>query len=413
MKMIQSGYQGKPDALRDMGKKMLGQTMQSKGKLTSPPESMSSPGNDRLRKFAGGGSLVGNAAGMLTGRLAKKGLDMLPFGKNVLGTGASMGDMAEGAFRGIGSAVPYKKGGKVHKETKQQTDMHMPRHVKSKLPPNILLNDAMKKGGHTSVKKEECAYQKKHGKHKRGIGGSILGGMGAPLVRGIGNKGIKNIAGTGVGLGDVLGSMFSTGAGFLPFKKGGKVKDRYADGGGVPGIDYVAKKGGHMKDKKCHAKHEASETSYKEQREHAKKRSKKNGYLFGGALAGGLAGAAAKPFLQKIPVVGGLLGTAAPWIGGGLGSLLPFKKGGQPNSHKGKAMKKASGGTVYERQMVGERPSTKMPHNSYESEMRGMKPVRKAMASGGEARMAMGGSGKVRHKQATSAGMAIKPKRHR
>jgi hypothetical protein len=54
-----------------------------------------------------------------------------------------------------------------------------------------------------------------------------------------------------------------------------------------------------------------------------------------------------------------------------------YKKGGH-----------AMGGSVYERQMVGEHPSRKPPHINYESELNGEKVIRK--------RMAMGGVGKMR-----------------
>jgi len=54
----------------------------------------------------------------------------------------------------------------------------------------------------------------------------------------------------------------------------------------------------------------------------------------------------------------------------------------------------SSGGTVYEREMVGERPSRKRPHINYESDMRGEHGVK----------MAMGGVGKIRHKEAGRKG---------
>ena len=90
---------------------------------------------------------------------------------------------------------------------------------------------------------------------------------------------------------------------------------------------------------------------------------------------------------------------------------LPFKKGGHASMPKGSkkveevkkmmmkegkakgkmmggCMKYAKGGSVYERDMVGEKPHSKMPHINYESDMKGEKIVRK--------RMAIGGAGKER-----------------
>lgn len=73
-----------------------------------------------------------------------------------------------------------------------------------------------------------------------------------------------------------------------------------------------------------------------------------------------------------------------------------MKKGGKAHHHK---HHKAEGGGIYEREMVGEHPSHKRPHINYESDMRGEKIVRKAMA--------MGGVGKIRHKEATKEGAPL------
>lgn len=111
--------------------------------------------------------------------------------------------------------------------------------------------------------------------------------------------------------------------------------------------------------------------------------------------------------------------------------------------HGHKKHHKAAGGTVYEHQMVGERPSHKAHHFNYESEMMGEYPVSKPratrqskaglhdanhgqlfkkgghshsrhhhhkMAEGGM-KMAAGGVGKIRHNQATSAGQPRGAKR--
>jgi hypothetical protein len=155
--------------------------------------------------------------------------------------------------------------------------------------------------------------------------------------------------------------------------------------------------------------------------------------------------------------LGGMLGSA-------VGNMLPFKKGGpahrrhhranggeiprkamggmqgfnpamqsdipaqpqqlQPQMRRGGAMKhrKAEGGTIYEKQMVGERPGSKAHHFNYESEMKGERAVSKPssrhqskrglhdMEHGqlfkrGGHKKAAGGVGKIRHEQATRSGM--------
>lgn len=80
-----------------------------------------------------------------------------------------------------------------------------------------------------------------------------------------------------------------------------------------------------------------------------------------------------------------------------------FKKGGNVKH------KKAAGGTVYEREMVGEKPTTKRPNINYEADMRGERPVKKAKKAlgGAVSKLAIGGVGKIRHKEATKAGKQI------
>lgn len=75
-----------------------------------------------------------------------------------------------------------------------------------------------------------------------------------------------------------------------------------------------------------------------------------------------------------------------------------MKKGGQ--------VKKAGGGTVYEAEMRGMKPSTKKTTINYEKDMKGMKPKAKA-------KMAMGGVGKIRLNQSTPAGAPKGPKKER
>lgn len=111
--------------------------------------------------------------------------------------------------------------------------------------------------------------------------------------------------------------------------------------------------------------------------------------------------------------------------------------GGKTKHHKkhraeGGELRRAKGGSIYEREMLGEHPSRRAPHINYESNMRGehMKHHRR-YAEGGEARReelkcggrprrraeggkmaeggsyAMGGVGKIRHEQATRKGLPI------
>lgn len=88
-----------------------------------------------------------------------------------------------------------------------------------------------------------------------------------------------------------------------------------------------------------------------------------------------------------------------------------MKRGKKHNSHH-----YAHGGNVYEKEMVGEHPSHKAHHYDYESQMRGMHPISRAGHSSHHEsghhtkKMAAGGVGKIRHKEATRAG---KPINHR
>jgi hypothetical protein len=109
-----------------------------------------------------------------------------------------------------------------------------------------------------------------------------------------------------------------------------------------------------------------------------------------------------------------------------------YDQGGEVSMKKGGHKKKgyASGGTVYEREMVGEKPSSKMPHFNYEAEMKGSKcvspsdhmskgervpgrggnPMKEggAMKHGGKAhKYAAGGAGKVRHGAASASGKPV------
>lgn len=80
---------------------------------------------------------------------------------------------------------------------------------------------------------------------------------------------------------------------------------------------------------------------------------------------------------------------------GGMAETKVFKKGGH-------AMKKSTGGTIYEREMDGEHPTSKMHHVNYEAQMRGEHP------SHGRQMLAAGGVAKIRHEEATSTGKPIR-----
>lgn len=102
-----------------------------------------------------------------------------------------------------------------------------------------------------------------------------------------------------------------------------------------------------------------------------------------------------------------------------------MKRGGHMKKHC------ASGGTVYEREMLGESESRKRPRINYEADMKGehakhqpLKGGKKPagvdashgeyMKKGGKVKkMAMGGIGKVRHGAATKRGMPITKKINR
>jgi hypothetical protein len=62
-------------------------------------------------------------------------------------------------------------------------------------------------------------------------------------------------------------------------------------------------------------------------------------------------------------------------------------------------------GNVYEREMVGERPSRKKHHFNYQDEMRGEHPSKRK-------HFAIGGSGKIRHQEMTKGGKPIKSRRN-
>jgi hypothetical protein len=118
-------------------------------------------------------------------------------------------------------------------------------------------------------------------------------------------------------------------------------------------------------------------------------------------------------------------------------NLRPFKKGGHAHCmpktqtnmvlpkreasskykiekfSEAEKMKKSHGGSVYEQEMTGERPSKKTPHINYETQMRGEHGKKAKMASGGcfkkgtHVKRAMGGPGKMRKDEMTSSGMPV------
>lgn len=74
-----------------------------------------------------------------------------------------------------------------------------------------------------------------------------------------------------------------------------------------------------------------------------------------------------------------------------------YKKGGHA------MMKKSNGGTIYEREMEGEKPHTNFNHFNYEGQMRGEHPTQRAQ-------YAAGGVAKMRHCEADSMGKPMKTK---
>jgi hypothetical protein len=68
----------------------------------------------------------------------------------------------------------------------------------------------------------------------------------------------------------------------------------------------------------------------------------------------------------------------------------------------------ASGGNIYERQMMGEKKGAHSAHANYESEMRGEHIVHKPKNE--MSHYAKGGVGKIRHEQATMSGAPKAPK---
>lgn len=109
------------------------------------------------------------------------------------------------------------------------------------------------------------------------------------------------------------------------------------------------------------------------------------------------------------------------------GHLSRDKENDVKKYQSGGPIKKAAGGkltgkTMYEKDEVGERSTTKAPHINYTAQMKGEHPTSykkgghkmkmggemEGMSEGGERKMALGGAGKIRKKMSTMKGKMCK-----
>lgn len=279
----------------------------------------------------------------------------------------------------------YKKGGHVmHKASKEQTDMHIPRqkegHVmKQKNFEKVQHNSSgYKKGGHT---KKNCFDE----------GGMVpdqrptpFGATAAPASAALPSPNPTN---------PMVTQPYQTPT--VNMKRGGHAKKKcYADGGEVP-----------MPGSSPMSLPPQSANRMAPQQSIAQP-----------SMSGG------QDFFEKLKATKPPGGGVAPMLGSPMG-----------RGQFGQGRRFADGGGVYESEMVGEHSSRKRPHNNYESHMVGEHGTprklkrggdvyerqmvgehatrkRKAMggamskAMGGETKLAMGGVGKIRHKQSTAKG---------
>jgi len=263
-------------------------------------------------------------------------------------------DFAEG-----GSTESYACGGRtskhsgMHKLTRQQTDLHLPRMISSASGSRRFAEGGyadggeLRKGGRARRRADggemyqEGGALKKGGRAKYGLGGKILGGLGSFL-------------------GDIL-----------PFEEGGEVSK--ADGGAM-------RKGGRTR-----RRADGGEM-----------------YADGGELRrGGRAHRVRRDIGGPIPVpfYGPSIGRGPQYLseggetradGGALrrGGRARRRAEGGDMYEDGGDVKRASGGTIYERQMLGQHPSRRVPHINYEADMRGEKRrfAEGGYADGGELR---------------------------
>lgn len=225
---------------------------------------------------------------------------------------------------------------------------------------------------------------------------------------------------------------------FEHMKRGGKShhKHHFAEGGHAEGG--ALKKGGHAHHTAQHKHHAERAAMHKKELANLNKIKheihEESNYRHGGH-------AKHKHHYAE----GGINQVSAPFTPNAQTAVMPSQPGFKKGGHMKHKHHKASGGTIYEHQMVGEKPSRKAHGFNYESEMKGERPVRKpsskheskkgltdknhgqlfaeggkatggAMkrgghshhkAAGGETKMAAGGVGKIRHNAATASG---KPK---
>lgn len=405
----QSGYHGE-DSLRNKAQRWAKQELMG-AEGGNVPASMSAPQNTKMRPFKKGGRCSG-------GKMAEGG-KTFPAGyfsnrKSMQQSGAQM------AVGGRAMSDDYRERGVRHGLNRDQTDMHIPtrsRNDASRNMPaekaerlarggNMRLNvespkefkrEGMRRGGYEH---EKHHYEKKHGKNHKGFGG-LLGGLGGSFFGGP--------------MGGMLGSTLGN---LLPFKEGGSAHrkgHRRAEGGPV------RKAGG-------------GPFGFVNQiPEHMKSYPKAEGGQARKAADGGAFGRPMPRFGRGYnrPMLDGMMPGMGkqPRLNVPMNAMAGMAEGGSAKRHGGHMKKRASGGTVYEREMVGERPGSKAHHFNYESEMRGERAVRKpssrheskrglhdmehgqlfrdggmAHAKRGGHKKAVGGVAKIRHNQATASG---------
>lgn len=354
----QAGYEGQ-DSMRDKAERMFRSEMEGSGIRKPVPQSMSSKGNTNMRNFARGGSTTA--------------------------------PMSHGG-------APRHHAAKHHALSREQSDLYIPRRAKTP-PINV-------------ERFSEVEHMKRGGPTRRAEGGSLEArASGGAMRKGGGAKRHYDFGGFVKGIGsDLFNAPSAIGngiKGLFGLKKGGSSKHRKADGGSLNGENPVSSKstGGAMR----------------------KGGGAKRKYYQGGPInqapmytqlgQQGRAGVtdAANVINRPFPVQAAPAAPAAPIPqapenhdeGYGIGNMFEqnagMRRGGRTHQHR---QCKAGGGTIYEREMVGERPSRTRPHINYESDMRGEhghfeKPQR----------LAAGGVGKMRHGVANAKGFPIKTRR--
>lgn len=440
--MYKSGYQGE-DSMRDYAERMMRDEV--KGSRKGPvPRSMSAPEATKMRPFKKGGhahhhaqggmeeamrNAKGNRArqasfsnigkehigghayddgglaaakrGFMQERMAGSGFGRLFKKKGGKAEhkmfGGPMGGMSSGIasprnwdgslmsqgdiFRKYGN-VMFKKGGKAHKKAdggwlQGLEKVPFPaRQYKPTFP-----RDSFARGGNVDQDEHEGSYHSRSPRHR--------------MEETQSNMRIPNKTRNSVTSRDVSNEN-------AHYKRGGRGDNMRLNIETERELENFGKKRGgsaHRHHHHHHGEHDMRRM-HREEHEFAKKHGKHHKGI--GGLLGGLAGT----------YFGGPLGGMA---GSALGNFLPFAEGGMPAKRRGGHMKhKASGGTIYERQMNGERPGRTPHHYNYEAEMRGEKPVRTSSSRHQSKKglhdmehgqmFAAGGAGKIRKGQMTARG---------